>query len=142
MDDCPCPVTDPAIPQAPLGLAFPLRGHPVRPFETVVKALVASPTFSEALSQLLITLERAPDRVDDLAPLCAQRFVEVFGTGAGDIRTASAGHAREVGQLIIRGLAQSRASDDRTALLDILDELLLIGAYGIDELISESERRR
>ncbi len=76
------------------GVAGALRGHPLRPFEAVVNALIASPAFSDALSQLLITLERAPDRVDDLALLCAQRFVEVFRTEAGDLRTAAAGDAR------------------------------------------------
>jgi hypothetical protein len=33
----------------------------------VVKALLASEAFGDALPQLLITLERAPDRVNDLA---------------------------------------------------------------------------
>jgi len=92
------------------------------------------------LPQLLITLGRAPDRVDDLVLRCAQRFVEVFSTDAGDIRTGAAGDAREVGELVIRGLAQSRSAEDRAVLLYVLDQLLLIGAYGIPDLISASER--
>ena len=45
-------------------------------------------------------------------------------------------------KLVIRGLAQTRTRHDRAALLDTLDELLLIGAYGIDDVIGESERRQ
>jgi hypothetical protein len=44
-----------------------------------------------------------------------------------------------VGQLIIRALAQSRSPTDRAAMLDVLDRLLLAGAYGIEEMILESE---
>ncbi|MGC4796389.1 hypothetical protein ACLQ3H_20085 [Micromonospora saelicesensis] len=121
-------------------MAGALRGHALRPFQDAVKALLVSPAFRYSLPQLLITLERAPDRVDDLALLCAQRFVEVFHAEAGDIRTGAAGEAREVGQLIIRGLVQSRRRDERAALLDVLDDLLLVGAYGIDDLINASER--
>ncbi len=117
-----------------------LRGHALRPFEGVLTALIGSLAFADALSQLLITLERAPDRVDDLALLCAQRFVEALGPEAGDIRTRAAGDAREVGELTIRGLAQSRTPSERAALLDVLDQLLLLGAYGIDDVISASER--
>lgn len=121
-------------------VAGALRDHALRPFAGAIKALVASPVFGDAVSQLLISLEHAPDRVDDLALLCANRFVETLGTEAADIRMGAAADAREVGQLVIRGLAQSRTARERAALLDVLDRLLLLGAYGIDEVVTESER--
>jgi hypothetical protein len=121
-------------------VAGALRGHALRPFNAVLKTLLESPAFAAALPQMLITLERAPDRVDDLALLCAQRFVAVLAEDAGDIRTSAAGDAREVGKLVIRGLAQSRTPSQRAALLDVLDQLFLIGAYGIDDVVGESER--
>lgn len=121
-------------------MAGALRGHALRPFDRVLKALMASPAFSDAVPQLLITLERAPDRVDDLVLLCAQRFVEDSGTDATDIRTRAAGDARQIGELIIRGLAQSRSAAERSALLDVLDGLLAVGAHGIEELVAASER--
>ena len=49
---------------------------------------------------------------------------------------------REVAKLIIRGLAQGRTHSDRAAMLDVLDELLLLGAYGLDDVIAESERQQ
>jgi hypothetical protein len=102
--------------------------------------VIASEAFEGALPQLLITLEHAPDRVDRLVLLCAQRFVDALGTDAADIRTSAAGDVTQVGELIIRGLAQSRGRNERSALLDVLDDLLRLGAYGIDELIIKSER--
>jgi hypothetical protein len=121
-------------------MAGSLRGHRLRPFANVVSALIGSPSFVEALPQLLITLERAPDKMQDFALLCSKRFIEVHGLDAADIRRGAAGDARQIGRLIIRGLSQSRRREERTEFLDILDELLRIGAYGFDDMIKESER--
>jgi hypothetical protein len=121
-------------------VAGALRGEALQPFDAVLKTLMRSPAFGDALSQLLITLEHAPDKVDELALLCCRRFVEALGVEAGDIRTGAAADARHVGQMIIRGLAQSRSADERAAFLDMLDQLFLISAYGIDELVNEAER--
>lgn len=117
-----------------------LRGLPLRPHERDLRHLIMSPSFKAALPQLLMTLERAPDRVDDLALLCAQRFVHILGPESRDLRTRAAGEARGVGELVIRGIAQSRARQDRAALLDVLDEMLKLRAYGIEKLIDSAER--
>jgi hypothetical protein len=121
-------------------VADALRGQALRPFEGVLRALIASPAFADAASQLPLTLETAPDRVNALALLTAKRFVEVLGFEASDIRAGASADSRDVGQLIIRGLAQTRLADERAALLDVLDQLLFVGAYGIEELINEAER--
>ncbi|MFW5421081.1 ATP-binding protein [Nocardiopsis sp. CNT-189] len=117
-----------------------LRGHALRPFEGVLTALMASASFPNAVPYLLHTLEQAPDRVDRLVLACARRYVEVFGAEVADLRTGAAADAREVGRLVIRGLAQTRSSEDRAALLDVLDRLLLSDAYGVDELVNAFER--
>jgi hypothetical protein len=121
-------------------MAIALRGHRLEPHESTIGNLISSAAFVHALPQLLITLERAPDRVDRLVLRCAQRFVQRLGPLAADLSTGAAGDAQQVGRLVVRGLAQSRSTDKRAALLDVLDDLLRIGAYGIDTLISESER--
>ncbi|SFP63098.1 hypothetical protein SAMN05660464_3766 [Geodermatophilus dictyosporus] len=117
-----------------------LRGHALGRYDGVLTTLIASPAYADALPQLLITLERAPDQVNHLVLLCARRFVEALGPEAGDIRTSAAGDAHEVSSLIIRGMAQARTAAERSALLDVLDQLLMIGAYGVDDVISASER--
>jgi hypothetical protein len=70
----------------------------------------------------------------------AQRFVQVYGRDAADIRTAAAGDARYISELVVRGLAQSRDRAHRAALLDVLDLLLELGVYGIGDAIAQSER--
>ncbi|MFU9028465.1 hypothetical protein ACNAWD_11620 [Rhodococcus erythropolis] len=117
-----------------------LRDHPLRPFAGLLSALIESPAYDHATPQLLLTLQHAPDKVDELVLKASQRFISVFGSDAGDIRTGAAGDARYISKLVVRGLAQSRNRRHRAALLDVLDMLLELGVYGVDDAIAEAER--
>jgi len=126
--------------RAVASLAPRLRGTKLRPFANLLNELIASDSYSESTPQLFLTLEHAPDRVDDLFLKAGQRFLQVHGKDVGDIRTASAGDSSYVSELVVRGLAQSRSPEERAALLDVLDKLLEIDAYGIAEAIDEAGR--
>ncbi|AQS72091.1 hypothetical protein B1H29_19710 [Streptomyces pactum] len=117
-----------------------VRGQRLRPLKVSLKALIHSASFEEALPQLLITLEHASDRVDDLALECGRRFVEIHGEGSGDIRNRAAADARHVGELLVRAYAQATSTTSRGQVLDLLDQLLLIGAFGVADLVEKSER--
>lgn len=117
-----------------------LREHPLRPFMKLLTALIESPAYDHATPQLLLTLQHAPDKVDELVLKAAQRFVEVFGTDAADIRTGASGDAHYISELVVRGLAQSRNPAHRSALLDVLDLLLELGVYGVGDAIADAER--
>jgi hypothetical protein len=117
-----------------------LREQPLRPFAEILSALIDSPSYDHATPQLLLTLQYAPDKVDDLVLKAAQRFVHVFGKDSADICTAASGDARYISELVVRGLAQSRDRAHRAALLDVLDLLLELGVYGIGDAIAQSER--
>lgn len=121
-------------------VAMRLRDHPLRPFAQLLAELIDSPAYKHATPQLLITLEKAPDRVDELFLKAAQRFVYAFGKDAADVRTGAAGDAYYVSRLVVRGLAQCQDRAHRAALLDVLDRLLELGVYGINAAIEESER--
>jgi hypothetical protein len=131
---------DDEVRKAAAEVAGNLRHDPLRPYAPTLEALIASLAYVHASPQIFITLQEAPDKVDDLALLTAQRFVEVSGSEAGDMRTSAAGDAHYVSELVVRGLAQSRDRGHRSALLDVLDLLLWHGVYGIGEAISEFER--
>jgi hypothetical protein len=117
-----------------------LRKQPLRPFANLLGALIESSAYEHATPQLLLTLQYAPDKVDDLALKAAQRFLDLNGKDAGDSRTGAAGDAHYISELVVRGLAQSRDRAHRSALLDVLDRLLEVGVYGINEAIAEAER--
>lgn len=129
--------------QAAAELAGALRGSKLRPFNEPLLALIESEAFLHAVPQLLITLERAPDRVDNLVLKCSRRFIDMHAARMGDIRTGAAGDARQIGELLLRAYAQAMSRNARRELseiLDLLDQLLALGAYGIADLVGESER--
>jgi hypothetical protein len=117
-----------------------LRGERLRQYEALLSNLIESPSFPSLTPQLLITLERAPDRVDRLALKCARRFVDIHKSDIGDIRTGAAGDARHVSELVIRAYAQADGAATRGTALDLIDELLMLRAYGLDDLIDGAER--
>jgi len=121
-------------------VAASLRHHPLRPFVQLLTALIDSPAYTHASTQLLLTLDYAPDKVDDLVLKASRRFLEVYGSDAADIRTGAAGDAHYVNRLVVRGLAQCQDHGHRAALLDVLDQLVELNVYGINTAITEAER--
>ncbi|MFD1812473.1 hypothetical protein [Rhodococcus gannanensis] len=121
-------------------LAGHLRGNGLRPYADLLADLIASPSYVHAIPQLLITLQEAPDKVDDLVDLAAHSFLDIHGEDVADIRTGAAGEAHYISDLVVRGLAQSRDRRRITALLDILDRLLELGVYGVDRAIDGAVR--
>lgn len=121
-------------------VAGALRNERLRPFSRALSALISSEAYPQAVPQLLITLEHAPDRVDSLVISCARRFIEVRGSDIGDISTSAAGNAREVGQLVFRAYAQATSQAQRRESLDLIDQLLAFNAFGMAELVSAAER--
>jgi hypothetical protein len=118
-----------------------LRSKPLQPFSDVLKAVVASPSFTEALPQLIYTLQDAPDRIDEVVLQCTQRFIDIYGKQAGDISTSAAGDAQVITQLTLRGYAQASGRELRNQILDLIDGLLLIGAIGALEAVDQAERQ-
>ncbi|TQN31112.1 hypothetical protein FHX37_1002 [Haloactinospora alba] len=123
-------------------VAAALREKSLRPFRSELEALIESPAFKVAVTQLLITLDHAPDRVDGLILKCARRFVDVSGRDVSDISTHVAADARNVGELLMRAYSQVRDSRVvRSEILDLIDELLLFGAFDLNRLVDAFERQ-
>jgi hypothetical protein len=121
-------------------VASVLRDRPLAPHQELLLSLIASPSFSDALPQLLLTLERAPDRVDELVLATAQRFVELYEGEIANISTRAAGDARGVGDLVLRAYAQADNPERRHSALDLIDKLLEHAAYGFSESVGTAER--
>ena len=132
--------TDKDVREAAAQVAPSLRDRALRPHAPMLLALINSASYEPATPQLFITLQHAPDDVGRIALCAAQRFIEVFGAAAGDVQTAAAGDTHYVIDLVIRGLAQSHDPTQRSALLDVIDKLMKIGAYGVTEAIDNAGR--
>jgi hypothetical protein len=131
---------DEEVRKAAAQLAAELRNRELRPFSEVLTTLIASKSFTEGLPQLLITLQAAPDRIDDMVIACTRRFIDVYGEAASDISTSAAGDAHQVAQLILRAYAQASDRDRRHQALDLIDGLLVINAMGALEAVDAAGR--
>ncbi|MEU9191597.1 hypothetical protein [Streptomyces hundungensis] len=125
---------------AAAAVAVALRGRRLRPVRRTVTALIDSGAFALALPQLLITLEYAPDRVDELVLACVRRFLAVFGAASADLTTSAAADAHLIGELLVRAHTQATSAARRSEILDLLDQLLLRGAYGVAEAVGSADR--
>jgi hypothetical protein len=116
-----------------------LRDRPLASHREVLKSLIASSAFSEALPQLLITLDHATEPVDDLILATAHSFVEQFSGEMDNISTRAAGEAGKIGDLVLRAYAQAD-TEGRQEALDLIDRLLEQAAYGFAARVGEAER--
>jgi hypothetical protein len=131
---------DEEVREAAARVVAELRNHPLQPYRELLATLVASRSFTEALPQLLYTLQAAPDRIDEIALQCTQRFIDIYGKDAGDISTSAAGDAQMITQLTLRAYAQASGREVRSKILDLIDGLLLVNAIGALEAVDQAER--
>ncbi len=131
---------DKGVRAAAAEVAMSLRGRDLTEHMEILRALIASPAFESAVSQLLLTLETSTGPLEEVALQCAERFVALHRDEVGDISTGAAGDVRQVAELLLRTYSQSRDLAVRGRTLDLIDELLALRAYGVDELVSAAER--
>jgi HEAT repeat protein len=131
---------DPAVRAAAAEVAGALRDQDLETQVDLLRALITSAAFPDALTQLLFTLERTTSEIDELALLASERFLEVHRDEIGNIETGAAGDARHVAELLVRTYSQSATPAARSRALDLIDELMLFRAYGIEDLVAAAER--
>ena len=117
-------------------IAKVFNGHELCLPADFLKELIKSPTYIHVIPQLLIHLEKVTDKVDDLIDLALHRFIEINGDDIANMQTRS----YRILDLVIRGLAQAKNKKRISALLDILDRLVEMNVYGINEKIERIER--
>jgi hypothetical protein len=130
---------DESVREAAATVATNLRGVALDSHREVLAKFIGSRAATDP-TQLLLTLEHAPVPDHNLTLQIAHRIVDVHGNTLGDISTSAAGDSRYLTQLLLR--SYSLVEDVRllSQLLDIIDRLLEVGAYGIADAIDEARR--
>jgi hypothetical protein len=130
---------DEKVREAAATFAGNIRGESLARFRPVITAFIASPAATD-LTQLLLTLEHAPEPEHALILQLAHQMVDREGGALGDVRTSAAGDARHLTQLVLRSYSLTDDPEQRRVLLDVVDRLLEVGAYGIADAIDEMRR--
>lgn len=106
----------------------------------LVERFLESEAFREHHGSLLEALHETTAPLPEVAVDVCDRFIKIVGGEAGNIQTRAAGDARHASTIIIR--AYHQASDDvlRRRCLDTIDNLLQLGAWGMDKAMDEYKR--
>lgn len=126
--------------QAAVRSFWQLRRHDLGEFEGLARALLGSKALAEGRAQLLHSLKDSTADVADVAVVLAEQTVATV-RGVGDIRTAAAGEAKELSELLIRLLGDDAVDEAlRARALDALDRLVAAGAWGAVDAMDSVER--
>lgn len=130
---------DESVREAAATVAGNLRGEPLDRHQELLGKFIGSRAADDP-TQLLFTLEHAPKPDHELTLQIAHRIVDAQGGALGDIRTGAAGDARYLTQIVLRSYSLVEDPLLRSQLLDVIDRLLEVGAYGIADAIDEARR--
>lgn len=131
--------SDERVREAAATFAGNLRGQRLVPFRQVIDSFLSAP-FAPDITELLFTLENAPEPEHELVLKVAHRVIEEEAAALGDLRTRAAGHARYLSRLILRSYSLAENVELRRECLDAIDRLLQVRAYGVADAIDELRR--
>jgi hypothetical protein len=131
---------DESVREAAASFIGNLRGEPLAEHRDLIGAFIDSPAVAADQTQLLLTLEHSPVPEHELVLQIARRVLDAHGTELGDISTRAAGDARHLTDLVLRSYTTTEDATLRAQLLDILDRLLQVGAYGVADAIEKARR--
>ncbi|WP_375495076.1 hypothetical protein [uncultured Nostoc sp.] len=119
---------------------FKLEGEELSEYVNLAEAFVNSRAFESDCSYLIDALKKTTAKLPDITCLVCEKFINSFGLASADIRTHSAVDASEVSELLIRVYSQSKDETMRSRCLDLVDRMIQMGAYGLDQALQQFER--
>lgn len=117
-----------------------LEGDQLGQVTTLVQRFQGSAAFVVNHEHLIRALETTTTRLPDVTISVCERLIEIAGRAAGDIRTGRAGHADRLSDLVIRAYHQAADPAIRKRCLDTIDNLLRVGAMGLQRVLGKFDR--
>lgn len=106
----------------------------------LVERFLDSAAYAEHHGHLIRALKETTAQLPDATISVCERFIEIVGADAGDIRTRAAFEAHGLSQLIVRAYRQAPDASLRARCLDTIDDLLSTRAYGMEDALETFER--
>ena len=106
----------------------------------LARAFIQSPAFEAGFNPLINALRDTTANMPSETLLACERYFDLAGTSAGDVRTRTAAYSRIVISLILR--VYGKATDDgvKSRCLDLIDKAKLLGADGVDGVEAAFDR--
>ena len=109
-------------------------------YVNVIEAFVRSDAFVTEHGRLVHALEQTTAELPQESILACERFLDIVGGDAADIRTGAAGHADDVVQILVRTYNESRVPETQARCLDLFDRMAQLGIYGVGRTLEQYER--
>jgi hypothetical protein len=116
------------------------HGSDLEGAQRLCAAFTASLVFEEHYGDFLQSLERSSARLPEATCNACERFIDIAGPDAGDMRTRAAAEAYVASPLIIRIYSQASDAHVKARCLDVIDKLTAMKAHGISDALSQYER--
>lgn len=129
---------DPDVRQAAAGVMWSISDAEADDAEDLITAFVLSRAYPDHFDGLFHALERSTHLLTEAELVACERAVEIAGEALGDIRTRQAGASADLITVILR-LYRQGGTEWRGRCLDVIDKLVELGAYGVEQALT-SER--
>ena len=117
-----------------------LEGDQLIQHADLIEAFVESASFASQHSSLIEALGKTVAKLPDNTLKVCDRFLEIAGSDTADFRTRGPLASEQVSKLLIRFYSQSSIPALQSRCLDLVDRMIQIGSYGVQEAIAVFER--
>lgn len=107
---------------------------------TLIEAFATSAAFPDDAFPLLHRLEQMGGPLPASVCSLANRAIDEWGSAAGDIQTSASHDGSILAKLIVRFYAQASDDAQRKEALDVIDRMLEVGFYGLDDELAAVDR--
>ena len=116
------------------------EGDDTREFQGLIETYIQSPAFTPSRDLLFRALERTTSHIPDIILSTSERFFEAVGQDAGDLRTSAAAGSTYLAKLVVRAYSGATKESVKSRCLDLIDQMVLLRALGLDDATAEFER--
>ena len=116
------------------------EGSELRDYPDLVMAYIESPAFEPGYNPLINTLSETTANMPSETLLACERYFGLVGTNAGDVTARVSADSSTVIGLIIRVYGKANKDEVKSRCLDLIDEAILLGAYGVDSIEATFDR--
>lgn len=105
-----------------------------------IKSFIESRAFPDNYDDIIYVLDKKSVYLPDIACGVCEKFIQIAGDEASDIRTSSAATAHHITDVLLKVYSQTKDQVIKEKSLNLIDELLEIGAYSMGGRIDRFER--
>jgi hypothetical protein len=117
---------------------FHLEKEQIEECTSLIEAFVESLAFVDGHAELIRALEKSTAKLPDITVRLCDRFIDVVGNKARDIRTSSV-DAQTITKLLLQTYSQTRNQQLQSYCLDLVDRLSQMETYGLRQALDVYE---